>query len=105
MSTQAFEDIMTELRPPEGFGFNYEAYSECGVVAWRGPAASTDDQSINISFEWTPSTGITAVLDALDGAEYSVDQIRQIHAALGAALAALGPLASDASRKPVKQSR
>lgn len=94
-STQDFDEIMTDLRAPEAFDFNFEAYSECGVVSWRGPAASTSDQTINIGFEWSPSSGTTATLDAIEGAEYTVAQLRELHTALGIALAQLGKPSSE----------
>jgi hypothetical protein len=76
---------------PEGFAFNFQAFIECGVVSWAGPTASTADYRLNVTFEWNPAEGAYAELDLLPGDRYSVEQMRDLHAALGAALDALQP--------------
>ncbi|XAS66555.1 hypothetical protein V3C33_13800 [Micrococcaceae bacterium Sec5.7] len=80
---------------PAGFAFNYRAFIECGEVSWVGPVASTADERLNVTFEWDPKRGAVAELDLLPEAQYTVEQMRELHASLGASLAALAP---DAER-------
>lgn len=80
-----------EQPAPAGFAFNFRAYIECGEVSWAGPTASTDDERLNVVFEWDPTTGATAELDLLPGDRYTIEQMQQLHAALGAALEAIQP--------------
>ncbi|QSZ53066.1 hypothetical protein RI444_16590 [Paenarthrobacter sp. AT5] len=80
-----------DVPAPAGFAFNSRAYIECNEISWSGPVASTDDERLSVIFEWDPSTGATAELDLLPGDRYTIEQMRQLHAALGAALEAVQP--------------
>ncbi|GAP57296.1 hypothetical protein AHiyo1_01200 [Arthrobacter sp. Hiyo1] len=80
---------------PAGFAFNFRAYLECGEISWVGPIASTADERLNVIFEWDPSLGASAELDLLPGARYTIEQMRELHAALGAAIEAVQPGARD----------
>lgn len=84
-------DAAAEQQAPAGFEFNFRAYVEGQVISWAGPVASAADQRLNIIFEWNPAKGATAELDLLPGDQYTIEQMRELHAALGAALEALQP--------------
>jgi len=84
--------------PPKGFAFNHQFFVEAGEVSWAGPIASAADGRLNVIFSWEPAGGAVAEMDLLPGDRYTVEQMRELHASLGAALAALEQAAEGADQ-------